>query len=276
MLKVSYSAHDARGGPVILGILRLIVFGIDTAFWIPAVMLASLADRDARLAYRMAQHWAAFNLKLTGTHVVVDGLEQLDPRQSYVFMSNHRSNLDVLVLVEALWKFQLRWVAKEELFRIPGFGWGLRATKQILVNRADHAQAVASLAAAKQRMHDRISVVFFPEGTRGCGGEMLPFKKGGFVFAIETGATIVPIAIIGTASILPRASWIPRRGGDVRVSICRPIPARQYVIEQRDALLANARAAIAARLVVIDAPASVAASDAPVSVPVGMRSSAGR
>src|SRR6266436_7169532 len=179
MLKVSYSAHDARGGPVILGILSLIVFGIDTAFWIPAVMLASLADRDARLAYRMAQHWAAFNLKLTGTHVVVDGLEQLDPRQSYVFMSNHRSNLDVLVLVEALWKFQLRWVAKEELFRIPGFGWGLRATKQILVNRADHAQAVASLAAAKQRMHDRISVVFFPEGTRGCGGEMLPFKKGG-------------------------------------------------------------------------------------------------
>jgi len=93
---------------MVIGILRLIVFGIDTAFWIPAVMLASLADRDARLAYRMAQHWAAFNLKLTGTRVAVDGLEQLDPRQSYVFMSNHRSNLDVLALVEALWKFQLR------------------------------------------------------------------------------------------------------------------------------------------------------------------------
>ena len=96
---------------------------------------------------------------------------------------------------------------------------------------------------------------------------MLPFKKGGFVFAIETGATIVPIAISGTASILPRASWIPRDGGDVRVSICRPIPARTYAIEQRDVFLADVRAAIAARLAVIDAPASAA---------VGMRSSAGR
>ncbi len=258
---------------MILGIVRLIVFGIDTALWIPPILLASLADGDARLAFRLAQGWASVNLKVTGTRVAVDGLEQLDPRQSYVFMSNHRSNLDVLALVEALWDFQLRWVAKEELFRIPLFGWALRATKQILVNRADHAQAVASLAAAKQRMHDGISVVFFPEGTRGRGGDMLPFKKGGFVFAIETGATIVPIAITGTASILPRAGWLVRRGGDVRVSICRPIPARAYTIAQRDAVLADVRAAITARLAVIDAAASAVPSGVPVSAPVGMRSS---
>ncbi len=260
------------GGQVILGIVKLIVFGIDTALWIPPVLLASLADSDARLAFHLEQRWAAFNLKLTGTRVTVDGLDQLDPRQSYVFMSNHRSNLDVLALLEALWDFQLRWVAKEELFRIPLFGWALRATKQILVNRADHAQAVASLAAAKQRMHDGISVVFFPEGTRGRGDDMLPFKKGGVVFAIETGATIVPIAITGTASILPRAAWVPRAGGDVRVSVCRPIPARAYTIEQRDVLLADVRAAIAARLAVLDAAPPPRA--VPVSAPVGVRSSA--
>jgi 1-acyl-sn-glycerol-3-phosphate acyltransferase len=105
---------------------------------------------------------------------------------------------------------------------------------------------------------------------------MLPFKKGGFVFAIETGATIVPIAITGTASILPRAAWVPRHGGDVRVSICRPISARTYPIERRDALLADVREAIAAQLAAIDGVAHPVPRAVPVSAPVGARSPSGR
>ncbi len=257
---------------MILGIVRLIVLVVDTALWIPVIILASLLDREARVAFRVTQWWAWANLELAATRVAVDGLEQLDPRRSYVFVSNHRSNLDVLALVIALWKFQLRWVAKEELFHIPLFGWGLRATKQIRVNRADHAQAIASLAAAKQRMHDGISVVFFPEGTRGPGGDMLPFKKGGFVFALETGATVVPIAITGTASILPRSGWIVRRGGDVRVSICRPITTATRTRDERDALLAEVRNAIAARLADGDVAPPIVPARVPLSAPPGMRS----
>jgi 1-acyl-sn-glycerol-3-phosphate acyltransferase len=229
---------------VILGIVRLIVFVVDTVLWIPAVMLASMFDREGRLAFRVAQWWARANLALVGVRLVVDGLERLDTRQSYVFVSNHRSNLDVLALGGALWDFQLRWVAKEELFHIPLFGWALRAMKQIRVNRADHAQALASLAEAKQRMHDGISVVFFPEGTRGSGA-MLPFKMGGFVFALETGAPIVPIAITGTERLLPRGGWTVRRGGEVRVTICPPIPTATRSREDRDALLAEVRQTIA-------------------------------
>lgn len=259
---------------MILGILRLIVFVVDTVLWIPVVLLASLLDPDARAAFRVAQWWAWANLKVTGTRVAVDGLEHLDPRRSYVFVSNHRSNLDVLALVVALWDFQLRWVAKEELFRVPLFGWALRATKQILVNRADHAQAVASLAEAKRRMHEGISVVFFPEGTRGPGREMLPFKKGGFVFAIETGAPIVPIGILGTAEILPRAAWTVRRGGDVRVSICRPIETATRALDDRDALRAEVHAAIAARIGV-GAPAPPP-DPGPLPTQAGLRSPATR
>ncbi len=229
---------------MILGTVRLIVFVLDTVLWIPVVLLASLFDSDARAAFRVAQWWAWTNLKLTGSRLTVEGLEQLDPRQSYVFVSNHRSNLDVLALVRALWDFQLRWVAKEELFHIPLFGWALRATKQILVNRRDHAQAVASLAAAKRRMHEGISVVFFPEGTRSNGVTMLPFKKGGFVFAIDTGAPVVPIGIVGTERLLPRARWTVRRGGDIRVVICPPIPTAARSIEDRDRLLAEVRQSI--------------------------------
>ena len=230
-----------------LGIVRLLVFTVDTVAWIPAVLVASLFDRDARAAFCVAQYWAWFNLKLCGVRLTVDGLDHLDPRRSYVFMSNHRSNVDVLALVVALWDFQLRWVAKEELFHIPLFGWALRAMKQIVVNRGDHAQALASLATAKQRMHDGISVVFFPEGTRG-EGTMLPFKKGGFVFALETGIPVVPIGISGTASILPRAGWLVRRGGDVQVSIRPPIPTAGRTLDDRDALLAETRAAIGASI----------------------------
>lgn len=232
---------------MILGIVRLIVFAADTALWIPTVVVASFADRDARLAFRVARWWAWLNLKVSSARLAVDGLEHLDPRRSYVFVSNHRSHLDVLVLMVALWEFQLRWVAKEELFRVPLFGWALRAMKQILVNRRDHAQAVASLEAATQRMRDGISVVFFPEGTR-AGGQMLPFKKGAFVFALQTGAPIVPIGISGTASILPRDGWLPRHGGDVRVSIRPPIPTVSRSLDERDALLGDVHREIAASI----------------------------
>jgi 1-acyl-sn-glycerol-3-phosphate acyltransferase len=158
-------------------------------------------------------------------------------------MSNHRSNFDVLVLITALWDFQLRWVAKEELARIPGFGWALKATKQIFINRRDHAAAVASLERARERVQSGISVVFFPEGTRSEHG-MLPFKKGGFVFAIETGTPIVPIGITGTASILPRNGWLVRRGGTVRVVIQPPIPTAHLTVADRDHLLAAVERAI--------------------------------
>lgn len=232
---------------MILGVVRLIVFVLDTAVWIPVLLLASLADPNAKLAYRIASYWAWLNFRLSGARISVTGLEHLDPAASYVFMSNHRSNLDVLALVVALWKFQLRWVAKEELRRIPGFGWALEATKQIFVNRSDHEQAVASLERARERIRDGISVVFFPEGTRS-HGEMLPFKKGGFVFAIETATPIVPIGISGTVRILPRTGWLVRRGGDVSVVVRPPISTSGLTLDDRDALLAQVERTIAASI----------------------------
>lgn len=249
---------------MIAGVFRLCVFALDTAIAIPLVVLASLADQEAKLAYRVAGLWAWGNLRLCGAELTVTGLEHLDPRRAYVFMSNHRSNLDVLALVVALWDFQLRWVAKEELFRIPFFGWALRASGQILINRADHAQAVASLALAKERIWNGISVVFFPEGTRS-HGTMLPFKKGGFVFAIETGTPIVPIGIRGTAGILPRDGWLVRQGGAVSIVVCPPIATDSLTLADRDALLARVEQSIAA---CVDGPSAVptgAAQPAPPS-----------
>ena len=91
---------------------------------------------------------------------------------------------------------------------------------------------------------------------------MLPFKKGGFVFAIKTGTPIVPIGISGTAKILPRNGWIVRRGGDVQIVICPPIPTATLSLSDRDALLAQVERAITACTEGTPGPGAVGANAA--------------
>lgn len=239
-------SHPGGGasGSILLAGLRLFVFVVDTALFLPFVLLAAIGDRSGNRAYAIARWWAWVNARLCGVSVTVDGLAHLDRTQPYVFMSNHRSALDVLTLIVALWDFQLRWVAKRELARIPGFGHGLRATRQIIIDRSDHARAIASLAAARGRLRAGSSVVFFPEGTRS-PGPLLPFKKGGFVFAIETGASIVPIGIAGPVSLLRRDGALCRLRTSIHVAIRPAIATSGLTLDDRDVLLARVRWAIA-------------------------------
>ncbi len=245
---------------MVLGAFRLLLFGLDTFVFIVLVLLASIGDPDGRRAYRVARWWAWLNVHLCGVQVEVDGLEHLDPRGSYVFMSNHRSAFDVLTIVVALWDFQIRWVAKKELGRVPGFGWGLRATKPIFVDRADHAKALASLDAARERIRGGVSAVFFPEGHRS-SGPLLPFKKGGFVFAIQTATPIVPIAIVGSGSLLQRNGLLSRRSSKVKVLVRAPVSTAQLSLDDRDALRARVQWVIAAALATAARPPARARRD---------------
>jgi 1-acyl-sn-glycerol-3-phosphate acyltransferase len=217
---------------------------LNTIVFIPIVLVAAIHDPEGRRAFRVARVWARLNVRLCGVAIEVDGRERLDPAAAYVFMSNHRSAFDILALVLALEDFELRWVAKAELGRIPGFGAALRATKQIFVDRADHARAVASLAAARDRIRGGESVVFFPEGHRS-SGPLLPFKKGGFVFAIETGAPIVPIGISGPCSLVDPRGLLCRLHATVRVEVRPPVPTADLDVADRDALLTRVRRSIA-------------------------------
>ena len=227
---------------LLLGVARLCLFFVITLMCIPLALLAAIHDPTGRRAYRVVRVWARLNVRLCGVTIQVDGCERLDPSAAYVFMSNHRSGFDVLALVVALEAFELHWVTKAELGRIPGFGAALRATKQIFVDRADHARAVASLAAARGRIRSGSSVVFFPEGHRS-DGPLLPFKKGGFVFAIETDAPIVPIGISGPPLLGPRG-LLCRRHGTVRVVIRPPVPTAALEVADREALLMRVRRSI--------------------------------
>jgi 1-acyl-sn-glycerol-3-phosphate acyltransferase len=218
----------------VLPVLKLIVIGLDTALFAPVVV--AVAAVDHRAAYRVCQLWVWLNLRVCGVRVRARRTAPLDPSRPYVFMSNHQSQYDILAVVKALPEFQLRWVAKRELTRVPFFGWALRHAGHVIIDRSDHAQAVASLRAARAQMLEGVSVMIFPEGTRSTAADvLLPFKKGGFMLALEAGFPIVPVVVRGSRALLPRGSR-PPRAGDIDVLVGAPIETHGV---DRDVLMAR-------------------------------------
>ena len=115
------------------------------AVTIPLALLTTvlgLIDRHGKFVYRINQFWTWIILRIAGVTLRVRGLENIDPRRQYVFMVNHQSNIDIPVLVQSLIPFQLRWIAKKELLRVPFFGWAMWATKHITVDRSDPLDAM--------------------------------------------------------------------------------------------------------------------------------------
>jgi 1-acyl-sn-glycerol-3-phosphate acyltransferase len=239
----------ARGGEVgntavaLLSAFKFLLVAVQTSVVAPVSVAVALVDQ--RAAYRLCQLWVRLNLLIYGVRVRTTRLAPLDPSAAYVFMSNHRSQFDILATVRALEDLQLRWVAKVELTRIPVFGWAIKHTGHIIIDRSDHAQAITSLRAAREQMLEGVSVIIFPEGTRGpVEGPLLPFKKGGFMLALETGFPIVPIAVRGSGELLPRGSWQPV-SGEIEVIVGAPIPVDGV---DRDELVERVRAFMAAQL----------------------------
>jgi len=237
-----FAAVGERRAVILVSILKLILVGLNTI--VVAATAGVVALFYERAADRICQLWVRINLLVGGVRVRTRRLATLDPKMPYVFMSNHRSQFDVLAVIVALPEFQLRWVAKVELTRVPVFGWALKHTGHIIIDRSNHHQAVASLRAARSKMEEGVSVMIFPEGTRaGTDEALLPFKKGGFMLALETGFPIVPIAVRGSREILPRGSLSPAKG-EIDVVVGAPIPVvgadREELMERvRSFMLAN-------------------------------------
>jgi len=224
-------------------VLRLLALVSSTLITAVTVFFVCLFERDGKRGYRLTRWWMAFNLWVSGVRVKVSGLEHVDPQRQYIFMSNHRSAADIVAIGWALWRFQIRFVAKKELLKVPFFGWGLWALKNIIIDRSDHVQAVRSYRIAGERIRRGISVVVFPEGTRGVGAELLPFKKGGFVLAIETDTPIAPVTVIGSAAVLPKKS-LRIESGVIEVRIGEPIETRGVAVKDKDRIVRAVRESI--------------------------------
>ncbi|OHD67842.1 MAG: acyl-phosphate glycerol 3-phosphate acyltransferase [Spirochaetes bacterium RBG_16_49_21] len=146
--------------------------------------------------------WARLNAYMTPMWVKVSGRGNIAEKQSYVIVSNHQSQYDIFVLYGWL-GVDFKWVMKQELRKVPGIGIGCEKIGHIFIDRSNHESAIASLNAAKEKIVNGTSVLFFPEGTRSRDVALGPFKKGAFKMAIDLGLPILPITIAGTRNILP-------------------------------------------------------------------------
>jgi 1-acyl-sn-glycerol-3-phosphate acyltransferase len=167
--------------------------------------------------------------------LVVSGLEKLNSRASYVFVSNHLSHLDTPAVAVSV-PHTLRFVAKKSLSRIPIFGWATKLGRMIFIDRADSEGAIETLNRAVAGLRNGISAYFFAEGTRSETGEMRPFKKGGFILAMKAKLPVVPITIVGSDRLLPKGK-IGIRSGVMRIIVGAPVDTAGYTEETRDLLL---------------------------------------
>jgi 1-acyl-sn-glycerol-3-phosphate acyltransferase len=202
----------------------------------------SLYDTEGRRQHWCASTWSRMIARTAGARVRVIGSEVLRAGESYVFLSTHRSYMDIPVMLGYL-PAQLRIAAKREVFLIPFLGWHMRRAGHISINRGSTEEAVAALQRAAREIRPGVSPFLYPEGTRTRDGSLQPFKKGGFRLALESGLSIVPVTILGTRALLPRDSFV-FRPGPVEMHLDPPIPTAGLKESDLPALMRKVRGAM--------------------------------
>lgn len=201
-----------------------------------------LITRRSDWAHLCGRLWGNLNLWAAGITVDVFGRENLDPARPVVYAANHQSWFDIFAILGKL-PVQFRWLAKEELFRIPIMGYAMRLIGYVPIDRSDRKKAFQSLEEASQRVREGTSIVIFPEGTRSQDGIIQPFKKGGIILAIKSGQPIVPISLSGSYKILPKRGRLVRPGR-IRMTIVKPVETASLTLEDRDRVISMVRDAI--------------------------------
>jgi 1-acyl-sn-glycerol-3-phosphate acyltransferase len=144
------------------------------------------------------------------------GVRIADPRRPYVVVANHESFADVFLVSHVPW--EMKWLSKEAIFKIPVMGWMMRMAGDIQVRRGDPQSRAKALDECRDRLRKKVSVMILPEGTRSVSGELLPFHDGAFRLAIEMRVPIVPMAVAGTRHAMPKGSLLFNRArAEVRV-----------------------------------------------------------
>lgn len=166
-----------------------------------------------------------------------------DPRRPYVVVSNHESFADILLISHLPW--EMKWMSKVEIFRLPVLGWLMRLAGDIPLQRGFGPSAAEAIARCREVLRNRVSVMIFPEGTRSPTADLLPFKDGAFRLAIDAGVPILPLALHGTATALPKHDWRFGRSTAV-VKVLEPVETTGLTPADVPALKARVREMILA------------------------------
>jgi 1-acyl-sn-glycerol-3-phosphate acyltransferase len=216
------------------------LFILSTIFFGCISVVAALFDRAGDTGVRIGRHWSRSLLLIAGTKVTVDGLERIDPKQNYIICPNHLSYMDTPVVLTHI-RVPFRFLAKEELFKIPFMGTHLRQAGHIPVHLEDPRASLKTLTRAAEIIRQRsISLLIFPEGGRSEDGKLQEFKEGAAYLAIKAQVPVLPLALIGTREVLAMHSNTFHRG-HVRLRVGTPIPTAGLTIRDRGAVTAAMR-----------------------------------
>ena len=181
---------------------------------------------NVNLLYKVAM-WGAFNgVRLAGVRVHTVGLDRFDPARTYIFMSNHTSNIDPPLLMPLIPR-RTSVMAKKELFSYPLLGKTMRLGSLVPVDRGNRDAGISAVRAASEVIRQGVNMTIYVEGKRSFDGKLLPFKKGPFYLAEETGVSVIPVTIVGTHYVMPKGRF-SIKPGDVTIIFHEPIEPQNF------------------------------------------------
>jgi 1-acyl-sn-glycerol-3-phosphate acyltransferase len=198
-------------------------------------LLTAPFDRRLRAQHQFTCFWASLYTWLNPAwRVHVEGTRHARPGVTYVMVANHQSLLDILILFRLFVHF--KWVAKEELFRIPCIGWNMSLNRYIRLRRGDRGSIARMMRDAERTLAEGSSLMIFPEGTRSPDGHLKAFKHGAFTLALRSRTPILPIVIEGTANALPKRGFVLQGRHAIRVRVLPKIPYETFADDSVEAL----------------------------------------
>ena len=220
---------------IMLGFWFLMLFPV-VLFCFPWTFLTG----NVNLLYRVGMWTAITGVRLAGVRIHTEGLEKLDASRTYIFMSNHVSNLDPPLMLPLIPR-RTSVMAKKELFDIPILGKTMRLGSLVPVDRKNRDAGISAVRAAADVIRKGINMTIYVEGGRSFDGKLIPFKKGPFYLAVECNVPVVPVTVVGTQHAMPKARFAIKPG-DVKVIFHDPIEPKDF--GDREILKAKVREVI--------------------------------
>ncbi|MEX2602491.1 MAG: lysophospholipid acyltransferase family protein [Balneolaceae bacterium] len=217
--------------------------------WLPLLALIRLFDRSEE-RYQTGRWFRKLGLAISRVNpnwnVALEGHESIDDRNPYVVVGNHLSNADIPLISNLPW--EMKWVAKRELFKLPLVGTLMKLAGDIPVDRSTTAQKVSTFKKCVWYLDRSCSVMFFPEGTRSRDGRVRSFSRGAFDLAIREKIPILPLVVDGTQGCLPKNSWVFQPDVYVKLKVLDPVPTDQYEPADSEKLAGEVRDRIISQL----------------------------
>jgi len=217
--------------------------------WLPMLGLVRLFDRDP-VRYRTGKLFRTLGYAISRMNpywnISLEGHTEIDDRTPYIVVSNHLSNADIPLISNLPW--EMKWIAKKELFEVPILGGMMKWAQDIPVDRESSNKRAGVFKKCSFYLDNHCSVMFFPEGTRSRDGKLKRFSLGAFDLAIQKGIPILPLVIDGTQECLPKKTWQFTKSAYVKLKVLSPVSTKNLSAEDAFGLMDRIRGNIADQL----------------------------